>query len=123
MNTNGEKAGSAAPQEYYLPAVDAMETKDELVLIADMPGTRPEDLEVTVEDGILTLTGAMAAPTVESRETLQREFLRGTYYRQFRVPREFAADRIDATLKAGVVTVRIPREEKSKPRKIPVKVG
>lgn len=123
MNANTEKTGSAVPQEYYLPAVDAMETRDELVLVADMPGTRPEDLEVTVEDGILTLTGAMAAPAPESRETLQREFLRGTYYRQFRVPREFAADRIDATLKSGVVTVRIPREEKSKPRKIPVKVG
>jgi HSP20 family protein len=123
MNASTEKTGSAVPQEYYLPAVDAMETRDELVLIADMPGTRPENLEVTVEDGILTLTGTMAAPGVESRDTLQREFLRGAYYRQFRVPREFAADRIDATLKAGVVTVRIPREEKSKPRKIPVKVG
>lgn len=123
MNGNTEKTNPTATQEYYLPAVDAMETREELVLIADMPGTRPEDLEVTVEDGILTLMGAMTAPAIDGRETLQREFLRGTYYRQFRLPREFAADRIDATLKAGVVTVRIPREEKSKPRKIPVKVG
>lgn len=123
MNGNTEKNHQAAATDYYLPAVDAMETSEELVLIADMPGTRPEDLEVTVEDGVLTLTGAMAAPAAEGRETLQREFLRGTYYRQFRLPREFATDRIDATLKAGVVTVRIPREEKSKPRKIPVKVG
>ena len=123
MTTNSEKTGTAAPQEYYLPAVDALETRDELVLVADMPGVQAEGLEVTVEDGILTLTGPMAAVAGDGREILQREFLRGTYYRQFRVPREFAVDHIDASLKAGVVTVRMPREEKSKPRKIQVKIG
>jgi HSP20 family protein len=122
MTRNATNSGPTPPQEYFLPAVDALETEDELVLIADMPGVRLEDLEVTVEEGILTLSGQVIAPAVESRETLQQEFLRGDYFRQFRMPRDFAADRINATFKNGVVTVRIPREEKTKPRKIPIKV-
>ena len=121
MATDRNANDSAAPRQCYLPPVDAMESENELVLIADMPGVRPEDLEVTVEEGILTLSGRVSAPPVESRETLQQEFLRGDYYRQFRMPRDFATDRIDASFKAGVVTLRIPREEKSKPRKIAVR--
>lgn len=122
MNTSREGARPSAPQEYYLPAVDAMETDEELVLIADMPGVGPESLEVTVEEGVLTLHGRVAPRTVETQETLQQEFVSGDYYRQFRLPREFAADKIDASLKAGVVTIRIPRDEKAKPRKIPVRI-
>lgn len=112
----------AVPQEYYLPAVDAFETPDELVLVADMPGVGPEGLEVTVEQGVLTLIGRMAPTVVTGRETLQQEFLRGDYYRQFRIPRDFMTDKIDASLKAGVVTIRIAREEKTKPRRIDVRV-
>lgn len=77
---------------------------------------------MTVEDGVLTLVGRMAPQAVESREMLQREFVRGDYHRQFRLPRAFATDKINASMKGGVVTIRIPRDEKSKPRKIPIKV-
>jgi len=115
------RSRSAASRERYLPAVDALETQDELVLIADMPGVTAEHLDVTVEQGVLTLSGHVEPAPVESGNLLQQEFLRGDYYRQFRLPREFSADKIDASLKAGVVTVRIPREEKSKPRTIEVR--
>lgn len=122
MADNDKTTNGSAPTEYYLPMVDALETQEELVLIADMPGVRPDDLEVTVEDGVLTLVGRMASQAVESREMLQREFVRGDYHRQFRMPRALATDKINASLKGGVVTIRIPRDEKSKPRKIPIKV-
>lgn len=119
---NSEKSPrTSSPAEYYVPGVDALETPDELVLVADMPGVAPENLEVTVEEGMLTLIGRATPPPVEARETLQQEFVRGDYYRQFRTPRSFATDKIDASLKAGVVTIRIPREEQSKPRRIPVR--
>lgn len=122
MADSNKTTNGNTPAEYYLPTVDALETQDELVLIADMPGVSPDDLEVTVEDGVLTLVGRMAPHAVESRETLQREFVRGDYHRQFRLPRAFATDKINASLKGGVVTIRIPRDEKSKPRKIPIKI-
>lgn len=121
MNTTERRSSNAAPQKFFLPAVDVLETRDELVLVADMPGVSPESLDVTVEEGILTIIGRVGPSVGESREAIQREFLRGDYYRQFRVPREFLTDRMDASLKAGVVTIRIPREERSKPRKIPVR--
>lgn len=112
-----------APEKYFLPAVDITETPEELVLVADMPGVGPQDLEVTIEDGILTFSGHVAeADREEAAQVVQREFLSGDYYRQFRVPREFATDRINASLKAGVVTIRIPRDEKSKPRRIAIQV-
>jgi len=121
MSINEEKKGQA-PQEYFLPAVDALETPDELVLIADMPGVAPGGLEVTVDEGVLTLRGRVGASTAETARVLQREFERGDYFRQLRIPRDFLTDKIDATLKAGVVTVRIPRAERSRPRHIPVRV-
>jgi HSP20 family protein len=93
-----------------------------LVLVADMPGVSPDHLEVTVEEGVLTLHGRIVAEEEPgSRKTLQREFLTGDYYRQFRLPRDFSAEEIGASLKGGVVTIRIARDERSKPRRIPVR--
>ena len=78
---------------------------------------------MTIEEGILTFSGQVSeTPHEASRELVQREFLSGDYYRQFRVPREFAAEAINASLKFGVVTIRIPRDEKSRPRRIPIQV-
>jgi len=123
MSARESKSKGGAPEKYFLPAVDVTETPEELVLVADMPGVAPEDLEVTIEDGILTFSGQVPETAQEgSAEVVQREFLSGDYYRQFRVPREFAAEAINASLKFGVVTIRIPRDEKSKPRRIPIQV-
>lgn len=121
MNTQNSSAMEASEKQ-YLPAVDAYETVDELVLVADMPGVTPESLEVTVEEGVLTLLGRVTAPAIEGERLIQREFVRGDYYRQFRIPRDFLADRIDAAMKAGVVTIRIPRAERTKSRKVDVRV-
>ncbi|HOI53773.1 MAG TPA: Hsp20/alpha crystallin family protein [Phycisphaerae bacterium] len=123
MNTNETSRTPAVPEEYFLPPVDVMETADELVLTADMPGVSPEQLDVTVEEGVLTLHGRVSAEEEPaSRKTVQREFLTGDYYRQFRLPRDFSAEGINASLKSGVVTIRIARDERSKPRRIPVQV-
>lgn len=121
MTNQERRQGQGGSRRMFLPAVDAMETADELVLIADMPGVAADALDVTVEEGVLTLSGRVTPPAVENREMLQQEFLQGDYYRQFRIPRDFATDKIDASLTGGVVTVRIPRAEQSKPRKITVR--
>ncbi|MBN2583039.1 MAG: Hsp20/alpha crystallin family protein [Planctomycetes bacterium] len=123
MNTNETNKNTTVPEEYFLPPVDVMETADELVVTADMPGVAPENLDVTIEEGVLTLHGRIGqVEEPASRKTLQREFLTGDYYRQFRLPRDFSAEQINASLKAGVVTIRISRDERSKPRRIPVRI-
>jgi HSP20 family protein len=116
------KTHNPTPEKYFLPAVDVLESRDELVLMADMPGVSPENLEVTVEDGVLTFLGRVPPLSSETREVVQHEFLKGSYYRQFKVPRDFLSEKMEAALKGGVVTVRIPRDERSKPRKIQVRV-
>ena len=58
----------------------------------------------------------------ESRLAVQREFLRGDYYRQFRIPKGFVTDEVDAALKSGVVTISLPREEKNKPTRIAIRI-
>ena len=116
-----KKSPSVAPPKYFLPAVDVSESKDELLLVADMPGVAPEALEVTVEDGVLTFSGRIAPGPERGLETVHQEFLKGDYFRQFRLPREFLADKVEAVLKAGVVTIRVPRDERSKSRRIPVR--
>ncbi len=121
MMTNATQSHAGTPKEYFLPAVDAFETQDDLILIADMPGVDSGGLEVTVAEGVLTLSGKVASREEAGMETVQQEFLSGDYYRQFQIPRDFVADRVDASLKSGVVTIRIPRAERAKPKRIPVR--
>lgn len=109
------------PSEYYLPDVDIMETPNELIIIADMPGVTSEALEVTVNESILTVAGRVPMRVDAGEKTRHNEFARGDYYRQFRVPREFATGKIHAALNAGVVTIRIPRDERTQPRRIEIR--
>ena len=78
MNTNETSRTPAVPEEYFLPPVDVMETADELVLTADMPGVSPEQLDVTVEEGVLTLHGRVSAEEEPaSRKTVRSTSKRG----------------------------------------------
>ncbi len=120
----GQQAMGQTPQppgEYFLPDVDIMEAPNELTIIADMPGVSSEALDVTINDNILTLSGRVTMRIDSAQKTLHQEFSRGDYYRQFRIPREFAAGKVHASLNAGVVTVRIPRDERTRPRKIEIR--
>lgn len=110
------------PETYFVPATDVYETAEELVLVADLPGIRPDGLEVTVEDNVLVMRGRPQAETKPAGETLLEEFATGEYYRAFQLPADFDTDRIQASLKQGVLTVRLPKSERLKPRRIEVKV-
>jgi HSP20 family protein len=93
------------------PRVDVLETENEFLILADLPGVKPEDVDVRFEKGELALHG---------RRPGADEFDATAYHRSFAVAESVAADKITADLKAGVLTVRLPKVEAVKPKRIAV---
>jgi HSP20 family protein len=110
-----------ASEKYLKPAVSIMETEDGLILTADLPGASKDQLNVNVEKGILTIN-APAANDLPG-QTLYREFELAPYYRQFQIPESLDQDRAQADFTNGVLTLRIPKAEAAKPRKVEIRVG
>ena len=110
------------PESYFVPATDIYETAEELVILADLPGIKPDGLSVTVQDNVLEIRGTLGAKAEAPGEALLQEFATGEFYRAFQLPADFDTDKIAATLKQGVLTVRLPKSERLKPRRIEVKV-
>lgn len=104
--------------ESFLP-VDVRATTDALVVEASLPGVKPEDVDITVEDGTLTITAKSDADT-ETREGdyLISEIRRGTQMRSIALPSGLEADKATADFRNGVLTLRIPKAEQAKPRQI-----
>ena len=109
------------PESYFLPATDIYETPGELVLVVDLPGVKPEGLSVTVEDNVLVIRGVPPAAEPEPGEVLLQEFATGEFYRAFQLPADFDTANVQASLKQGVLTLRLPKSERMKPRRIEVK--
>ncbi len=107
---------------YYTPRTDIYETEDEIVLSCDMPGVKPQDLDVRFERGELSLHGKVA-PRGPSGAFLQQEYGIGDFYRSFSIQPEIDVEKISAEFRNGVLTVRLPKQERIKPRKIAVKAG
>jgi HSP20 family molecular chaperone IbpA len=105
--------------EHYRPDVDIVEMADELVVSADVPGARAEDIEVNFEDGALTIY-ARIAQRAPSGPVLMREYGIGDYRRTFQVSEQIDASRISAQFREGVLTLHLPKAERARPRKIQV---
>lgn len=122
MNTLSKpEAREVARKEptYIAPPVDIRETKDEYVLLADMPGVNKEGLEVMLEDNELTLVGRRA-PRGSEGEALHVESVTHDFRRTFVLDPVIDAAKISAQMDQGVLTVRLPKMEKVKPRRIKV---
>ncbi len=104
----------------FTPRVDIIETAEELLLYADVPGVKPEDVDVRFENGELILHGKVN-PRHQPTNNLLGEFEVGDFYRVFTLNETIDAGRISADLKQGVLTVHLPKSEAVKPRKITVK--
>lgn len=106
-------------RERYVPLpVDIYEDEQGLVVVADVPGVAPDDLDVSVERGVLTIQAraAHAAPGTP----IYREYELSGFFRQFRLPEAVDVGGIAADVKHGVLTLRLPRAEQAQPRRIPV---
>lgn len=104
----------------YTPRVDILESENELVLIADLPGVKPGDVDIRFENGELSLHGH-CPPRQNGVDYLLGEYGVGDFYRAFTISTDVDADRIAAELKNGVLTVHLPKSEKIKPKRIAVK--
>ena len=107
---------------YYTPSVDIHATDSETVMVADLPGVTKDGLEIDLRDGILTIVGKVHT-TPDDHRLIQHEYEIGGYLRRFTLGEDVDTDRIDATLKDGVLTLVLPKSEAALPRKIEVKVG
>jgi HSP20 family molecular chaperone IbpA len=104
----------------YTPRFDICETEDELVLYGDLPGVEAGDLEIRFEDKELAIHGKVAERRSDHRR-LREEYGVGDYHRTFAVGEAIDADRISAELRNGVLTVRLPKAESAKPKRIEVR--
>lgn len=116
----GEDTSTIATVD-WIPAVDIKEEQDRFVLLADIPGVDPKDIDVSMENGVLTIKGERKFETEQEREGYKRiERVRGTFYRRFSLPDTADAEKISAKGKDGVLEIVIPKHERTKPRKIAV---
>ncbi len=116
-----EADGSHVVTSHWSPAVDIREDKDAFTLFADVPGVDANDIEITMENGVLTIKGERRWESAEERETFKRmERSRGTFYRRFSLPDTVDAERITARGVNGVLEIVIPKHEKQQPRRIQI---
>jgi len=106
----------------YTPRVDILETEDELLLFADMPGVREGEVDIRFENGELTLHARVAA-IPENPRTFLNEYGVGDYFRTLTINEEIDPGKISADYKQGVLTVKLPKREEVKPRRISISAG
>ena len=116
----GMELGTAAP--LLVPHIDVQQRGNELVVKADLPGLRPEDINVAVDRGVLTISGERRQEEREEREGFIRSEVRyGTFYRTIPLPDGADEERVAATFRNGVLEITIPVSERQQGRRIQVK--
>lgn len=115
-----ESSSAPSSRPLYVPDVDIYETDDEVVVVADVPGSDPASIDVRFENGELTLHARGATLPERKTPPLHREFLSGDFYRSFRISEAIDPDGIGAEHKAGVLTIRLPKREVARPKRIAV---
>lgn len=105
----------------FTPAVDIHETKEGYELLADLPGMKPEDVDLTVENGVLTISGERKAEKAEEKDGYKRiERTYGSFRRSFTLPKGVDAEGIQAHVEHGQLRVKVPKPVAELPRKIKV---
>ncbi len=115
-----------APQSgSWVPAVDIVEGKDEIRLVAELPGLAPADVKLSLENRTLTIKGEKKAQAVEEQDATVHRYERsyGSFERSFTLPEGIDGDRVQATFEHGVLTVSLPKAERAKAREIAIRVG
>jgi len=107
--------------EGWFPAVDVYEDKDNLVVRAELPGMKKEDIEISLHEGFLTLSGERKGQEKqEGAETYRSERWLGRFHRTISIPCSVVPDKIKATYTDGILTVSLPKAEEAKPKQIAI---
>src|SRR5580698_6525758 len=108
----------------WAPAFDVYEEKDNFIVKAELPGMKKEDINVSLHDGDLIISGERKSETKsEGTEVYRAERYFGKFQRTVSLPPTVAANNVKAEYKDGILTVTLPKSEEAKPRQIEVKVG
>lgn len=106
----------------FTPALNVFEDGESIVVEVEVPGIKSGDVEVSFENGELTLKGEKKYEAKENVPVHRRERIYGAFQRTLTLPWEIVADKISAEMKDGVLTVTLPKAEAAKPRKVAIKV-
>jgi HSP20 family protein len=108
----------------WAPLVDIVEDEKEYLIKAELPEVKKEDVKVTVEDDVLTITGERKYEKEEKGKKYHRvERAYGSFERSFTLPEDADGSKVNAEFKDGILKVRLPKSEKAKPKAVEVKVG
>jgi len=119
----GEKPFGLRPREEWSPSVDISETKDSIVVKAELPGTDAKDIDVSITGNVLTIKGEKKEEQEEKDE--HRHYVGryyGTFRRSFQLPADVKTDKIDAAFEKGVLKITLPKTEQAKKKEIQIKV-
>ena len=115
-----KKQESTVPARTYLPTTDIFETEQALTVMMEMPGVDKQNVEVTVENDVLSVGGRIDFSKYEGLQPVYTEYNVGHYARSFQLSSKIDQGKITADLKDGVITLVLPKAEEVKPRKIKV---
>jgi HSP20 family protein len=111
------------PRTEWIPTFDVSETKDSVVVKAEVPGMDPKDIDISLADGILTLKGEKKQEREEKEENYYlTESSYGSFSRSIRLPHEVQGDKVKANCKNGILKITMPKSEEAKKKEIKVKV-
>lgn len=132
MNDNAERAAEKMPayapentrgRRIYRPLADIVETDKGVSLMLEMPGVAPDDVDVTLENRVLTIRGALRSAHPEKLNLTYAEYGEGDFERAFTLSEDFDPDRIEAVMHNGVLNLTLPRAEAAQPKKVTVKAA
>jgi HSP20 family molecular chaperone IbpA len=115
-----KKQETTAPARTFVPPTDIYETEAALTIVMEMPGTRKDDLDVSVEDDVLYVDGRVKFDKYEGLQPVYTEYNIGHYRRSFALTNKVDQVKISAEMKDGVLTLVLPKAEEAKPRRIAI---
>ncbi|MGE5294011.1 MAG: Hsp20/alpha crystallin family protein [Solirubrobacterales bacterium] len=110
-------------QATFLPCTDIYERENELIVIAQMPGVSRDAADVSLEEGELRIAGHVERSAIDGHQLAYSEYEAGDYQRTFRITGQIDVDKIDATMKNGVLRIVLPKSKEAAPQKISIKAG
>lgn len=122
FHVSGESADDSEAVADWMPPVDIVEEKHRFVLRADLPGVNADDIEISMENGMLSIAGGRREEQTETVEGMKRiERVSGRFYRRFALPETADADNIEAKSSNGILEVTIPKQAEVLARRITVR--
>jgi len=118
----GFESGEDVASRNWLPSVDISETDDSLLLYVELPGMTKDDVDITLENNLLSIRGERKFEKENTKENFHRiERTFGSFSRSFTLPSNVRSDEVNASFRDGLLHIEIPKAEEAKPRKIAIK--